>query len=683
MTVQAETHRPNVEARAVDLLYDDGLAFKDLNGNGRLDRYEDWRLPVDDRVEDLVGRMTMEEKSGMLMIDQLNSDHGGRAPVLASRLIEQEQMRRFIFRNTVTETPSPDAGNMFFGAQVTPYETAQFVNAIQELCESSRLGIPALFKSNPRNHFEEGGMGGLDASSGAFSAWPKEAGLAATRDIDLIAEFAGNVRTEWTALGIRGMYGYCLDLSTEPRWFRITETFSQDADLNSEIAIALVKGLQGDTLNHKSVAVTMKHFPGGGPQLGGGDPHFEFGKNQTYPADNFDYHFKPFIAAIKAGVSSIMPYYGVPVGQRYLPNDVGMSFSNGIVTDLLRGELGFQGNVNSDTGIATMMPWGVEDKSVGERVAMAINAGVDVLSGFSDNRQMMTLIDSGDIAEARVDAAVSKLLIEQFKLGLFENPYVDPNRAAYVVGSRISQQKADAAQRKAIVVLQNRDGLLPIDMPTPKERPDPFARLGLRREVEETPRGERIIKRIYTMGMDAELVGGIDWNDYEVVSGDYDADAGSSRPPVPENTDYAIIRVVVGNDSEIGGGFLPVPDPDELDFIAFWDMAKSRSWTITPTLQDINGVMEEIGAERTILSIRFRQPFVLDEGSGLRDAGAIVATFGASDAALMDIVTGKHSPAGKLPFALANSAEAILRQDSDAPGYKDGDTLYEFGHGLG
>ena len=675
--------RPSIEARSIELLYDEGLPFRDLNKNGRIDIYEDWRLPVDVRVADLLSQMTLEEKAGMLMIDQLNADRGGQVPELAGRLVNQENMRRFIFRNTVTNAPSDAADNPFFGAQVTPYETAQFTNAVQELCESTRLGIPALFKSNPRNHLEEGWMGGLDASVGAFSAWPKEAGLAATRDMDLLGEFARTVAREWVAVGIRGMYGYCLDLSTEPRWFRITETFTEDAGLASEIATVLVEGIQGKELNHRSVAVTMKHFPGGGPQEGGSDPHFPFGKFQTYPSDNFEYHLQPFIAAIKAGVSSIMPYYGVPVGQRYLPNDVGMSFSKGIVTELLRERLGFEGNVNSDTAIATTMPWGVEDKSVGDRVAMAINAGVDVLSGFSDNGQMMQNVHEGLISEGRVDEAVTRLLTEQFKLGLFENPYVDPNRAGYVLGNRITQRKADAAQRRAVVVLRNSNGLLPLEMPSPKPEPNMFAALGMHTDAkQEEPISDPINRQIYVMGANADVVGGPEWNGFEIVSGDYDAEKGETRPPVPEGTDYAVIRVVVGNSSKVGGGFLPVPDPEELDLIAFSDMEKSSSWVVTPSLEDIQGVVSEIGAERTILAIRFRQPFVLDGESELRDVGAILATFGASDAALMDVLTGKHSPQGKMPFALADNADAILTQDSDAPGYTEEALLYPLGFGL-
>ena len=206
--------------------------------------------------------------------------------------------------------------------------------------------------------------------------------------------------------------------------------------------------------------------------------------------------------------------------------------------------------------------------------------------------------------------------------------------------------------------------------------------LGFHQDPTDEPEIELVSKQLYVMGMDPEVVGGSEWNEYEVVSGDYDAANGETRPAVPDSTDYAIIRVVVGNNSKIGGGFLPVPDPEELDMIAFSDMERANSWTVTPNLADINGVMSEIGADRTIVAIRFRQPFVLDEASGLRNAGAIIATFGSSDAALMDVLTGKHPAQGKLPFALANSAEAILGQHSDVPGYADEDTLFPFGHGL-
>jgi beta-glucosidase len=598
----------------------------------------------------------------MLLINTLSADQHGRMSDKAVRLIEDEKMTRFVFRNKVTATPDPESGKgegFRVRADVTPYEAAQFMNAIQELAESTRLGIPALFKSNARNHFEHDARAGISVGAGSFSEWPKEAGLAATRDMKLVAEFAQTMAVEWKAIGLRAMYGYMADLATEPRWNRIHETFTEDADLAAEIMTVLVETLQGKALGPKSIALTMKHFPGGGPQEGGGDPHYDFGKNQAYPANNFEYHYKPFKAAIDAGVSSIMPYYGIPVGQKYQPNEVGMAFSKGIVTDLLRKKLGFKGYVNSDTGIIGSRAWGLEDKSVDEQILIAIEAGTDVLSGFEDNAQILNLVTSELLSEDRLDTSVRRLLTEQFQLGLFEDPYVDADRAGYLIGNRAFQKKAEIAQRRSVVLLLKKEGSLPVPASTDSQS-----------------------IHLYTMGMNAEVVGDKQWSGYTVVSGDYNAEKDGVRPNIPDNTDYAIIRVVVSNkgarrELRFGGA-----NPEELDLLSFSDLAKAQSWHIKPSLTDIQSVMKKIGAEKTLLSIQFRQPYVIDKASGLRDAGAILATFGVSDAAIMDIVTGKFKPSGKLPFALAGNAEAIIKQDPDAPGYPDEDTLYPFGHGL-
>ncbi len=264
----------------------------------------------------------------------------------------------------------------------------------------------------------------------------------------------------------------------------------------------------------------------------------------------------------------------------------------------------------------------------------------------------------GKLSEDRVDLSVRRLLREQFQLGLFENPYVDPNRAGYLVGNRAFQKKAEIAQRKSIVLLQNSAGVLPLKA-----------------------QSETDSIQIYTMGMNPEVVRDTLWSGYVVVAGDYDSSKGETRPAVPKGTDYAILRVVVSNprsrERRFGGA-----NPDELDLLAFSDMAKAKSWSISPSLIDIQGVLQEVGTDKTILAIRFRQPYELDQHSGLRKAGVILATFGVSDAAILDILTGKFKPSGKLPFALAKNAKAIAKQDPDAPGYDKADTLFPFGHGL-
>jgi beta-glucosidase len=182
--------------------------------------------------------------------------------------------------------------------------------------------------------------------------------------------------------------------------------------------------------------------------------------------------------------------------------------------------------------------------------------------------------------------------------------------------------------------------------------------------------------------MNPELVGHEQWGGYTVVSGDYDAAEGGTRPPVPAGTEYALLRVEVSNAGARRELFFGGANPEELDFLAFSDMAQAQSWKVFPSLDDLGAVMNEVGPEKTILSIYFRQPYVLDEASGMRSAGAILATFGVSDAAMMDIVTGRFTPTGKLPFALANDVRAITEQAPDAPGYDPEDTLFPFGHGL-
>jgi beta-glucosidase len=579
-------------------------------------------------------------------------NEGAKSPERAIQLIEDEKMSHFIFRNTISENPTTSTAGGFGGAQVTPFEAAQFMNAIQEFSERTRLGIPSLFKSNSRNHVEYNARAGINVESGALSSWPKESGLAATRDLSLIADFATIMREEWTAIGLRGMYGYMADLSTEPRWYRVHETFTEDADLASDIITTLVRNLQGESLNSKSVALTIKHFPGGGPQEGGGDPHYPFGKNQVYPSKMFDYHLRPFQAAIKAGCSSIMAYYGIPVGQSYTPNTVGMAFSKGIVTDLLRVKLGFKGYVNSDTGIIGERAWGLEDKSLEEQILVALDAGTDILSGFNDNAQILGLVKSGKITESRVDVSVKRLLKEQFELGLFENPYVDANRASYIIGNASFQRKADLAQRKSIVLLQNKMQL-PLMLP---DGPDSLT--------------------VLAVGMDTKAFSHPGWSRAKVFSFQ---GTNSGVLDFPK-ADVAVVRVVVLNEApgQRFGGALS----DELNFLSFSSMAKSKSWRVTPSVDVIQQIMKKIGPGKTILAIDFRQPYVLDEASGFLNAGALFATFGVSDSALLDVISGTFKPTGKLPYALAKSEKAVVNQHPDAPGYPGEDTLFPFGHGL-
>lgn len=706
--------QPVIEARSKAVLTVDGLRFKDANGSGQLDPYEDWRLPAEARVRDLVGRMTLDEKAGLMLIDTLNAGCGGALTPAATEYIETQTMTRFVLRNVVrAEGDACDAAapQGFRGVAVSPRQMAEFTNAVQALAERQRLGIPVLFKDNARNHYETDPRFGISAGAGAFTEFPKEAGVAAAalglKSMAPVRALAEVMGAEWRAIGLRGMYGYSADLATEPRWYRVHETFTEDADLAAEIMRTLVEGLQGGPVSPAtSVAMTLKHFPGGGPQEQGLDPHYSFGRRQVYPGQRFEYHLKPFVAAIDAGASSVMPYYGIPVDVTYRGvtlAETGFAFSREVVTGLLRDTLGFTGYVNSDTGIINDRAWGLEGQRVPDRVAAAINGGTDVLSGFRTRSTITDLVKAGLLTERRVDEAATRLLTEQFLLGLFEDPYVDAARAPDVVGSAAHRAKGLEVQKQSVVLLRNLTSggraLLPL----------------------------RAGAKIFTMGL-----GRADASRYGFVVTDGNRADGGTRPSAAGH-DAAVIRVLVRNgntshyrskdpatganparrnprtgepwgaedpcvlrpdvnpdctdDGRLGrgraagllfGGALPW----EANHLSFTTMFASQSWQITPPLSDIQAVMREVGPARTVLAIYFRQPYVLDDASGLKDAGAILATFGVSDAALLEVMSGRFAPVGRLPFALARTLQAVIDNQPDTPGYPAADTLYPFGSGL-
>ena len=391
-----------------------------------------------------------------------------------------------------------------------------------------------------------------------------------------------------------------------------------------------------------------------------------------------------------------MPYYGVPINVTYdgvKYEQVGMAFSKQIVTDLLRGKLGFKGYVNSDTGIINTRAWGLEDKTVSYRIAAAVNGGTETLSGYHTLTTITDLISAGLITQSRVNEAAKRLLLEQFKLGLFENPYVDTGKSNSVVGSEQSMAKALDIQKKSIVLLDNKAKILPLKSGA----------------------------KLYTMGMDKATV---ESYGYTVTDGNYTT-GKTTRPAVPAGTDVALIRVLVTDkgftynsknpatganpayinpltgmtwgsqdpcvmypainatcsDTGSMGGALPW----EVGDISFSGMAKATSRTMYPTLDDIKAIMNEIGdPKKVVLSIYFRAPYVMDDNSNLKNAGAIVATFGVGDKAMMEVVSGKFKPQGKMPFALPKTLKAVEEQKTDVPGYDettDG-ALYKFGYGI-
>ena len=498
---QTPLAQPAISHRKKPLLTVGGLTFRDLNGDGKLNVYEDWRLSPEARARDLVSRMTVDEKIGLMVIGTQLMGNGGGTPggrgcngakspdglLCETRVEETTNMfaapdsPTYRYPKPVVRTLPTTEGIERFGVRryivrdnPTPTALTAWTNRVQEVAEGSRLGIPVVFTSNPRNHASTDLAFGFREATGQFSTWPGTLGLAAAHDLRLVSDFAHIAATEWNATGLRAGYMYQADIASDPRWFRIDGTFGDDPVAVSAIIETIVQGFQGRTLDRGGVIMTTKHFPGGGPRDRGSDPHYVYGKVSPYPTPGslFQYHLPSFTAAIEAGSAAIMPYYAVPMNDRGVPQlsggakfqEVGFSYNRAIVEDLLRNQLGFKGYVNSDSGILFSMPWGesIQKMDFSERAAYAINAGVDVISDMQDVGIVRGAYDRGLISEDRISRSAQRLLQPMFAIGLFEDPYRDPAAAKAIVDTPEHWARAYQAHQESVVLMKNTGGLLPL-----------------------------------------------------------------------------------------------------------------------------------------------------------------------------------------------------------------------------
>jgi beta-glucosidase len=649
--------QPILGHRSAPLINERGFQFKDLNKNGKLDKYEDWRLSNEERTKDLLSKMSVEEKVGFMLIStsRLKSELSAQinAPTdnaikPSSDLNEEDQIsNNNIFTRKPLAFPMMSSVGATKGikqfhlrhfilrANVSARLTAEWSNKLQELAESDGLGIPAIIASNPRNHITKDASIGLSVGATVFSNWPGELGLSAMRDLKLVREFADIARQEWAAVGLRKGYMYMADLSTEPRWQRIEGTFGENADWVAKMITEVVLGFQGTKLSSNSVAMTTKHFPGGGAGVGGQDPHFEWGKFEHFPGNMFQNNLIPFKAAIKAGTSSIMPYYSIPQDTKY--KQVAYAYNKEVIHDLLRDSLGFKGIVNSDTGPIDMMPWGVEDISITERYKKAIEAGVNIFSGTGDPTKLLETVKSGMVDMKLIDNSVSRLLMEKFALGLFENPYVDEDAAEKLVGNAKFQARGDLAMRKSIVLLRNETKTLPLKPKTKIYFESYFQRRG---------------------AASPSVV-------YQTKDNKYDVEFVKT----PEEADYVLLWLTPGAKALFQSDGSPL----------YLDMSRNSV--------DVNYVNTLTGKKPTILAINYTNPWVIDEiynDQTKKNIKGVIATFGTTNEALLDIVLGKFNPTGKMPFTTPISEMVVEKQLSDVPGYLKGKeySLFKFNEGM-
>ena len=568
-------------------------------------------LSVEERVELLLSAMTMAEKAGlffhtMIAIGDLDEDNPAFGLPAPRELVAGRHMSHF----------------NLLGAAPTGRQMAEWHNALQELAASTRLGIPVTLSTDPRHSFSDNP--GAAIMAGPFSQWPETMGLAAIGDEELVERFADIARQEYTAVGLRVALHPQVDLATEPRWARQTATFGEDADLAGRMGAAYIRGFQGEAFGVGSVSTMTKHFPGGGPQKDGEDPHFAYGREQIYPGGMFEHHLKPFEDAFQAGTRQVMPYYGMPVGTEH--EEVGFGFNRSVITGLLRERYGFDGLVCTDWGLITdaeilgtpfpARAWGVEHLTPSERMMRVLDAGVDQFGGETCTALLVELVAAGEVAEERLDVSARRILREKFELGLFEQPFVDVAAADEIVGRADFRAAGEAAQRAAITLLAD-SGVLPL------------------------PTG----RRLYVEGVDPEI-----------------AARYGTVVATPAEADVAVLRLRApfeerGSTFEnfFHAGSLAFPD----DVIAH--------------------VREVAQAVPTVVDVLLDRPAILTPI--VEDVAALTANWGASGAALFDVLTGVAEPQGRLPFDLPRSMAAVERSRPDVP-FDTVDPLFRFGHGL-
>jgi beta-glucosidase len=394
------------------------------------------KLPIAQRVEDLLARMTLEEKVGQMLCmwnakRQITDKQGRFDPAAAPKW----------FKVGIGRIERPSDGH---GARAE----AEFTNAIQRwVKDNTRLGIPVIFHEEALH-----GLQGPEATS-----FPQAIALASTWNPELVERVFTVVAREVRSRGAQQVLAPVVDVARDPRWGRIEETYGEDPYLISRLGLAAVRGFQGGgkTIPADRVIATLKHLAGHGqPESGTNVGPANVGERTLR-----DVFFYPFEVGIKEGhARSLMPSYneidGVPShANRWMLHDV------------LRKEWGFDGTIVSDwQAISQLAKRHRVAGSAAEAARQALAATVDVeLPDVETYDTLIEQVRQGKVAEAAINDALRRLLREKFELGLFEDPFVDPARADDISGAKASRPLALEAARQAIVLLQNRGGLLPLD----------------------------------------------------------------------------------------------------------------------------------------------------------------------------------------------------------------------------
>ena len=608
-----------IVARSKGIIEVDGLKFKDLDGTGELKPYEDWRLTPEERAKDLVSRMNNEEKARLMVIHDLPmgiSTPDGKPTSHNGVLNEQfeEVMRRGMKVMQYPTTLQLASRHIIVCENAKPSEFVVWVNAMQEVCEGTRWGIPCIVASNSKN---ESSDIRYDASqeTNKFTTFPGTLGLAASRNMDTIEKFAKIVHDEFYVSNIRKGYMYMADCATDPRWFRTFGTFGEHPDLICDIMPRVIKGIQGETLDENGVAVTTKHFPGGGARENGFDPHYAEGKYNCYntPGSMDTYHIPAFKASIVAGTSSTMPYYAIPSNKKSgfpqngvdkFDEEIAFAYNDQFINGFLRNDLGFDGIVNSDTGVMGNCAWGAETYNQAGRAARILHAGTDMVSG--------------------------------------------ENAADAVVNTEETKAIAYKAHQESIVVLKNQNAVLPLT----SEKLE-----GKKVYVEMMMRTDYSEKELQAM-----VLSGSAANPKETVAA-FPQKIKEDNPQITFVDDYKDADVAVLFLKPARGSYFEATD-------GYLELNVQKSTGVD--VEHIKEIREAV--DQVIMHVNLNLPYLLTNVEPLADA--VTVGFDSFSRAAFDVIKGEAAPVGKLPITLPGSDAAIAVDENgicaspnDVPGY--------------
>ncbi len=713
------------ESSGITILTVDGLKFKDLNKNGKLDPYEDWRLAVDVRAKDLAGKMSIEQIAGLMLYSAHqavpSNPTGFGAGTYNGKPIDSSGMQPYDISDQQKNFLKDDNLRHILVTRVkSPEVAAKWNNNIQAFVEGLGLGIPANNSSDPRNAVVANAEYNL-GSGGTISMWPESIGLAATFDPSIVLKFGNIAAQEYRALGIATALSPQVDLATEPRWSRFNGTFGENPKLAADMARAYIDGFQTSTgsaeikdgWGYHSVNAMVKHWPGGGPEEAGRDAHFAYGKFAVYPGNNFQTQLTPFIdGAFKLNgktkmAASVMPYYTISYGQdKKNGENVGNSYSKYIITDLLRNKYGFDGVVCTDwlitadegksPDVFAGKSWGVEKLTVAGRHYKALMAGVDQFGGNNAAGPVLEAYKMGvkehgeDFMRKRFEQSAVRLLRNIFQVGLFENPYIDPNESTKIVGNAEFMKAGYDAQLKSIVLLKNKGNILPLaktkTVYIPK-RIVPAARDWFGNttpERVEYPVNIDIVKKYFNVTDDpskADLAivfvkgpnGGVGYSKEDRQNG--------GNGYVPISLQYGPYTATDAREHSIAAG-----DP-VVDSTITNRSYKGKS-TTAGNVTDLKSILDTktaMNGKPVIVCMALTNPAVVSEFESKIDG--LVVSFGVQDQALMDIISGATEPSGLLPLQMPSDMHTVETQKEDVPqdmqAYKDSEGhLYDFAYGL-